>query len=575
MDTEDYESKVSNMLSDAKTYEPLKNNPTGSYKRKLIATLQRLKRENKITPQQYDYLYLTSESIPRLYCMPKIHKKDNPLRPIVDYTGSIAYNVSRALADLLAPLVGKTQYHCENSKQLAEVLSNTRIEDDEIMISHDVVSLFTNTPIDSALDIIRERLNSDMSLKKRTKLDVNDIMELLRFVLTTTYFQFRGNIYRQKFGAAMGSPVSPIVSNLFMEHLEQRAIATAPAACKPKLWKRYVDDIFEIIKKGETSNLADHINSVDNTNNIKFTFEEETDGQLSFLDALVIRKPDGSLKLQVYRKQTHTNQYLNFFSHHPLHQKLGVIRTLFDRSNNIVTEEEDKKEEEEKVKSAMMVCGYPDWAFDKVREKMERGKEQKKERKKKTEKNTEEKKGMVVIPYVQGLSESLERSFKVRGIQTAMRPHTTIRSVLVHPKDKRDPRETSGVVYKIPCKNCEKCYIGETGRNFGYRLDEHQKDVTEITKKKKYTRAERKASETEYNKSALTDHAAQKNHLIDWEGTRFVDREAQDWPRRIRESIWIRRESHPINRDEGGHRLSHLYDPLFSPAPAPPTIKRH
>ncbi len=283
MDIEEYESKVSSMLADEKTYEPLKSNPTGNYKRKLISSLQRLKRESKITSQQYDYLYPTSESVPRLYCTPKIHKKDNPLRPIVDYTGSIGYNVSRALADLLAPLVGKTVHHCENSKQLAETLSKVKIEEDEIMISHDVVSLFTNTPIDVALSIIRERLTCDPTLRKRTKLEVDDIMELLSFVLTTTYFQFRGKIYRQKFGVAMGSPVSPIVSNLFMEHLEQRVIATAPDECKPQIWKWYVDDIFEIIKKGETTNLTDHINTIDTSNSIKFTYEEETNGQLPFL----------------------------------------------------------------------------------------------------------------------------------------------------------------------------------------------------------------------------------------------------------------------------------------------------
>ena len=198
------------------------------------------------------------------------------------------------------------------------------------------------------------------------------------------------------------------------------------------------------------------------------------------------------------------------------------------------------------------MSGYPEWHFEKVREKMEKGKEQKKTKNKKKENTVEDKKGMVVIPYVKGLSESLDRSFRARGIHTAMRPHTTIRSLLVHPKDKRNPNETSGVVYRIPCKNCNKCYIGETGRNFGYRLEEHQKDVKEVTQKKKYTRSERKASETEYNKSAITDHAAQNNHVIDWEGTRFVDREALDWPRRIRESIWIRREKNPINRDEGG-----------------------
>ncbi|XP_072020439.1 uncharacterized protein [Amphiura filiformis] len=123
------------------------------------------------------------------------------------------------------------------------------IDDGDIFNSHDVVSLFTNTPIEKCLDIIKERLENDKTLKDRTKLNTEDIIELLQFILTTTYFSFRGQIFRQIFGAAMGSPVSAIVANLFMEWLEKEAIMTAPLDCKPKYWRRYVDDVLEIIQK--------------------------------------------------------------------------------------------------------------------------------------------------------------------------------------------------------------------------------------------------------------------------------------------------------------------------------------
>jgi len=76
--------------------------------------------------------------------------------------------------------------------------------------------------------------------------------------VTTTYFSFKGVIYQQNFGAAMGSPVFPLLANLFMEWLEKQAIATAPVECKPKFWKRYVDDVLELIKKGQVRNLTDH-----------------------------------------------------------------------------------------------------------------------------------------------------------------------------------------------------------------------------------------------------------------------------------------------------------------------------
>ena len=72
-----------------------------------------------------------------------------------------------------------------------------------IFNSHNVVSLFTDTSIDKTLQIIRERLEKDNTLTLRTKLDVDDKMKLLKFVLTTTYFSFRGEIYKQKFGETM------------------------------------------------------------------------------------------------------------------------------------------------------------------------------------------------------------------------------------------------------------------------------------------------------------------------------------------------------------------------------------
>ena len=320
LDRAEYEEKVNSMLADKKTYEELPKDPTAKYKRKLVNILKRLKKSKKITVSKYKYLYPTAENVPRLYCTPKIHKANTPLRPIVDYTSTIGYNTSRWLADILGELVGKTTHHVKNSQHLASELAELVIEEGDILNSHDVVSLFTNTPIDQVMDIVKDRLEKEDVLKNYNKLQgckltSNDVVELLHFILTTTYFTFRSKIYRQLFGTAMGSPVSPIAANIFMEHLEQQAIATAPLECQPKLWLRYVDDILEVIKKDCINELTDHINQVDKSNSIKFTYEEEVDGKLPFLDTLIVRKEDGTVKLLVYRKPTHTDQYLNYQSH--------------------------------------------------------------------------------------------------------------------------------------------------------------------------------------------------------------------------------------------------------------------
>ena len=154
--------------------------------------------------------------------------------------------------------------------------------------------------------------------------------------------------------------------------------------------------------------------------------------KIAFLDTLITRRDDGSVKLGVYRKPTHTDQYLNFGSHHPIQHKLGVVRTLMDRCRNIVTEEEDRVSEEEHIKSALKKCGYPDWTFSKVKTQIENGPNKKNQDKPKEEKC----KGSVLLPYVQGVSECIHRILLKHKIASAFKPINTLRQTLVHPKDK-------------------------------------------------------------------------------------------------------------------------------------------
>ncbi|CAH1258851.1 Hypp2092 [Branchiostoma lanceolatum] len=300
------------------------------------------------------------------------------------------------------------------------------------------------------------------------------------------------------------------------------------------------------------------------TGNIQFTYEEEQNGTLPFLDTLLVRKEDGTVKLLVYRKTTNTDQYLNFQSHHPLHQKLGVIRTLLDRCNAVVTEEQDKQLETQHVKRALSRCGYPQWTFKKVEQQRSRPKQ-----KGKSKKQEEKARAMVVIPYIKGVTEPLERVFRKHNVSTAVRPKTTLRSLLVHPKDKLDDLVKTDCVYKIPCKSCNEVYIGETGRTFGTRLDEHKKEADSI-EVVKYTRSQKRQAQQVDKKSAITDHIARHNCIIDWEGAKVIDREDNRRTRWIKEAVWIRKTAPVMNRDEGAYKLSRIWDSVLT-AKAPPT----
>ena len=147
-------------------------------------------------------------------------------------------------------------------------------------------------------------------------------ISLLEFCLRTTYFTFQGRLYEQVKGAAMGSPISPVVANLFMEDLETKALATA--LLPPTLWKRYVDDTFTIIQKSQKDAFLEHVNSIDD--NIHFPCEEpREDGSIPFLDMLISPDEDGRLNTTDYRKLTHTDQYLHWDNHHAITSNYSVI----------------------------------------------------------------------------------------------------------------------------------------------------------------------------------------------------------------------------------------------------------
>ena len=219
----------------------------------------------------------------------------------------------------------------KNLKDFMKDIREIRIQPDEELHSHDVSAFFTSVPVDKALDVIREKLEEDQTLQDRTSGIRHDIIRLLRLCLKCMYFLFQGEYYLQINGAAMGSPVSLILCNLYMEYFEKRALAMARHP--PRLWRCYVDETYTIMKKAHTQEFTEYLNTVDP--DIKWTMEGEVETvvtedagdevvwdrvekALAFLDTWSVIFPDGSIKTKVFRKETHTNQYLNFGSNHPL-----------------------------------------------------------------------------------------------------------------------------------------------------------------------------------------------------------------------------------------------------------------
>ena len=235
IDKEEYIRKSEELLRQP-TYKPIPTDPTNKYKSKLITLLKKITTEGGIDEVTYRRLYPTGASPPKFYGLPNMHKSGMPLRPIVSSIGSMTYERSKELSRILKPLVGRFPHQVQNNKEFIQQLEDIKLRSDDIIMCYDVKTLFTSVPMKPALKIIKKLLEEDQTLQQRTSMTVNNITCLLEFCLNSTYFTFQERFYEQGEGAAMGSPISPIVANLYMEDFEMRAINTSPQP--PLIWKR-------------------------------------------------------------------------------------------------------------------------------------------------------------------------------------------------------------------------------------------------------------------------------------------------------------------------------------------------
>ena len=205
------------------------------------------------------------------------------------------------------------------------------------MISFDVVSLFTNVPLEKTIDIIIKKVYKEKKIK--TKIKADKLRQLLCLCTKEGHFTFNDATYVQIDGVMMGSPLGSLIANIFMCELETSVIPKLKDSIK--LWTRYVDDTFAFVKPTEIDNIHQQLNNYDQ--NIQFTYETENEGKISFLDVMIERK-DTHLETSVYRKKTNSDLYMNWNSYSPRAWKIGTLRNLVRRAimisspNNLQTE---------------------------------------------------------------------------------------------------------------------------------------------------------------------------------------------------------------------------------------------
>ena len=340
----------------------------------------------------------------------------------------------------------------------------------------------------------------------------------------------------------MGSPLSPIIANIYMEEFETKALSTAPNP--PTLQKRFVDDTFVVIQTSHKEEFFNHINSIEES--IQFTAEDtQADGSLPFLDVLVTPQTGGTLSTSVYRKPTHTNQYLQWDSHHSISAKYSVISTLFHRAKEVCSTKQQLNEEQDHIQQALTLCRYPRWALNRVEKKTRVLKESRNQGTRLKDNNTKSniRRTHITVPYSRGLSESFKNTCKKYGIQVYFRGGKTIKNLLVAPKDKEHITQKSGIIYRYKCDRveCDEEYIGESARTFGERFKEHLKCPSPI-----------------YDHSNITGHKTTLDNFS------IVGREDQNLMRLIKEAIHIRVNNPSLNKNIGKYHLPHIWDEVLN-----------
>ena len=137
LNKEEYIEKPEHLLNQ-QTYRKITEDPTPKQKAKLIRLLKKIKTEGGINDEKYKKMYPTGAGTPKFYGLPKIHKQDTPLRPIVPSTGTVSYNTSKELANILKPLVGWTSRHLKNTKDFIHQIKDVKLFPDETIISYDI-----------------------------------------------------------------------------------------------------------------------------------------------------------------------------------------------------------------------------------------------------------------------------------------------------------------------------------------------------------------------------------------------------------------------------------------------------
>jgi len=534
LDKQDYLTKMNDLLSDSSKYRPLPHTNILKHIISIEDKLNRLTRSLQSQTFNHQTLHISGSSPGIMYGIPKTHKPNTPLRPVLSAINTPSYKLAKTFIPILSPLT-TNEYTISDSFSLAELLHNTTFQQ-SFLTSFDINSLFTNIPIIETIDIIITSLFpspsstvSDLSLTQFKKLLINTVSD--------SPFIFNNSLYTQSDGMPMGSPLGPTFANIFLSFHESLWLSQCPPEFKPILYKRYIDDLLIIFS--HQSHVPLFLNYLNNKHsNIKFSLETETNNSLPFLDILITHT-DKTFTTSIYRKPSSTMLGTNYFSF--IHSKFitSPINTLINRAYKISSSWLLFHQEIEYLKRYFTFNSYPPFLLDKfiktfIDQKM----------------NRPPKKLTVplldlylTIPYLGKMSNNLHKELyhiikqHIPQCKPIFIPHNpfSLQTFFRH-KDRLPLLCMSSLVYQYNCGGCEATYIGHTGLHLHQRICKHRgvsfRTGLHITKPEH---------------SPIRDHSLIHDHPISATNFKILKTSHIELHRKILESLYIHKLKPDLN----------------------------
>ncbi|XP_045473559.1 uncharacterized protein LOC123679985 isoform X3 [Harmonia axyridis] len=500
LSTEQYEQKMNQLLQDSSVYKQLRRDPTNEFQCKNNKIVKQLKDKGFIDASMARKLTTYKAIPPRIYGLPKVHKADIPLRPIVSTIGSASVELSQFMTQILTEAFSDFHdYTIADSFQFASKINNFILPQGYKLISLDAVSLFTNISLELVIQIIQQEWSR---VSQVTTIDISLFIIIIKFLFESSYFVFKGSFISQIFGCAMGSKISPILANIVMSVLLKYCIPLLPF--QVPITYQYVDDLLLAIPEDRTATTLAVFNNYDP--HIKFTAEEETENGVPFLDTKAIR-----IKKICHPDFLHNSEekLLKIFENN------GYPRMFLNRCRHSLTS--DQVDEFPQIRTSTLV-----------------------------EPATHDK--YVSLPLIPPLTGKLTKILKeIENIKIAKYNPLVVGVLFSQTKDRIHTMSRSDVVYRIPCENCESVYVGQTSQCLKRRISIHKSDAR-----------------LRPDRCALASHSSSLDHHFKFDEVEILCTNSNYNKRSFLEMCFINENENNINKKTDLKNLSVVYSYLLS-----------